>query len=581
MLPQFRRTRLAVSASLTLLALSHGSAYASDMLFRVPLKGMKPELALSISPVNFDFGGVKLGQAASANFTISNAGGTTASNLQYKPTAGYTVSGNCGPELGSGASCIESVTFTPTTDAPTPGTLTVTNGTTEGTAVANFTALGLQTSDSRSAGSLSFGNQKVGTTSSAQSVTLTNTGNTPLSVGAIGIQSGPYAASTNCGSSLPVGSSCTVNVTFTPTAVGATGQSGTLVIPTQAETSNISLTGAGVGAVLAASPGSLAFANQSVNTSSTKSFTLTNSGNAAATLSIGAMPAGFSQTNNCGGTLAVGGSCAFNVTFTPTASGNPSGTMAILGGVSATNIPLSGQSTCAAGAQAFTSSGTFSPTTGCSTYLVLVVGGGGGGATSGFNFSYGPYSGAGGSGYVNVSNANGLTTATGVTVGSGGAPNGAGATSCFGGICAGGGNPGSENGPGGAGGSGGGYGSPSIAGWGGNTGGNSSDGYGAGQGNFASYLALFHRNSITGGGGGQPASNNTTTWGGGGGGGILYNGSGPTGGQGWWGLGFVLMGAGGSGYGAGGGGGQANCTSQCFGSGGSGASGLVYVEWSY
>src|SRR5207253_2740457 len=75
--------------------------------------------------------------------------------------------------------------------------------------------------------SLTFAAQLVGTTSAAQTVTLTNTGTAALSISGIAT-SGNYAQTNNCGTSLGVGSSCTINVTFTPTVAGS--RTGTLSV---------------------------------------------------------------------------------------------------------------------------------------------------------------------------------------------------------------------------------------------------------------------------------------------------------------------------------------------------------------
>jgi hypothetical protein len=76
--------------------------------------------------------------------------------------------------------------------------------------------------------SLNFSSQTVGTTSAAQAVTLTNSGGATLTITSIGF-TGPNASefaqtsTSTCGSSLAADSSCTINVTFTPTANGGSG----------------------------------------------------------------------------------------------------------------------------------------------------------------------------------------------------------------------------------------------------------------------------------------------------------------------------------------------------------------------
>jgi uncharacterized repeat protein (TIGR03803 family) len=94
---------------------------------------------------------------------------------------------------------------------------------------------------------LTFTALMVNSTSSAQAVKLSNTGSVALSVAGITI-SGNFAQTNNCGSSVAAGASCTVNVTFTPTAGGAL--TGTLTITdnnknTTGSTQTVSLSGTG------------------------------------------------------------------------------------------------------------------------------------------------------------------------------------------------------------------------------------------------------------------------------------------------------------------------------------------------
>src|SRR5215470_9400711 len=74
--------------------------------------------------------------------------------------------------------------------------------------------------------SLNLGSQVIGSTSGASSVSLTNHLGTPLSIFSISTV-GDFAQTNNCPASLAPGRSCTIKVTFTPSAVGA--RSGALV----------------------------------------------------------------------------------------------------------------------------------------------------------------------------------------------------------------------------------------------------------------------------------------------------------------------------------------------------------------
>ncbi len=101
---------------------------------------------------------------------------------------------------------------------------------------------------SLSPNSLTFASQSVNTTSTPQTVNLTNSGNATLSITSISITStnaGDFAQSNTCGTSVAGGGSCAISVTFTPTATGA--RTGTLAITDKASGSpqTISLTGSG------------------------------------------------------------------------------------------------------------------------------------------------------------------------------------------------------------------------------------------------------------------------------------------------------------------------------------------------
>ena len=93
--------------------------------------------------------------------------------------------------------------------------------------------------------SLTFASGALGTTSAAQTVTLTNHLNTSLPVSPAAATRDFAVASNTCGSSVGPGGSCTVGVTFTPTVVGA--RTGALTLPYNASGSPsvIPLRGAG------------------------------------------------------------------------------------------------------------------------------------------------------------------------------------------------------------------------------------------------------------------------------------------------------------------------------------------------
>ena len=75
--------------------------------------------------------------------------------------------------------------------------------------------------------SISFGNTPLQSSSTPQTVTLTNTGAAALTISSI-VSSGDFSDTTTCGGSVAAKASCTIAVTFSPTASGA--RSGALTI---------------------------------------------------------------------------------------------------------------------------------------------------------------------------------------------------------------------------------------------------------------------------------------------------------------------------------------------------------------
>ncbi len=75
--------------------------------------------------------------------------------------------------------------------------------------------------------SLNFGNQAVGTQSTAQPITLSNLESSPLIISSI-VATGDFVQNNNCGSGLSVNAQCTINVSFRPTTTGV--RTGTLTV---------------------------------------------------------------------------------------------------------------------------------------------------------------------------------------------------------------------------------------------------------------------------------------------------------------------------------------------------------------
>ncbi|MCX4745326.1 choice-of-anchor D domain-containing protein [Kitasatospora sp. NBC_01287] len=191
---------------------------------------------------------------------------------------------------------------------------------------------------------LGFGSVATGAHSTAQSVTVNNPTGSAATVSSIAA-SGDFTQNSTCGNSIAAGASCTVAVTFSPTATGT--RTGTLTVTAGGTTSTVSLSGTGIapGPVLNATPAALSFAATVVGASTAaQSVTVTNSGTSAASLSSVTTSGDFSQSSGCGNSVPVGGSCTVAVTFTPTAGGARTGTLTISGNAnnSPTTVALSG-----------------------------------------------------------------------------------------------------------------------------------------------------------------------------------------------------------------------------------------------
>ena len=210
----------------------------------------------------------------------------------------------------------------------------VSNGTATTTgATWNFTtATGPTPTVNFSSSNLTFGNQQINSTSAAQTVTLTNTGTATLNIISI-VASGDYAQTNTCGASVAAAGSCTISVTFIPTATGT--RTGAITVTDSASGSPqiVNLTGNGTTVAAPAvslSTTSLSFGNQQISTASAaQTITLTNTGNGVLSVTSIVASGDYAQTNTCGSSVAAGANCTISVTFTPTATGTRTGAITI------------------------------------------------------------------------------------------------------------------------------------------------------------------------------------------------------------------------------------------------------------
>ena len=176
--------------------------------------------------------------------------------------------------LAAGASCAIAVSFTPSVVGSRAGTLVALNNSTS-KATASLTGTGVQAAVV-SPSSVTFGSQKVGTTSAAQNVTFTNNQSTALTINSIASSLSDFRISSTCPLSpktLAANASCNTSVSFHPSTTGT--RSGSLTFTDSANTSPqiVSLIGTGASGTLTSV--SLAPTSASVALGQTEQFTAT------------------------------------------------------------------------------------------------------------------------------------------------------------------------------------------------------------------------------------------------------------------------------------------------------------------
>jgi hypothetical protein len=197
---------------------------------------------------------------------------------------------------------------------------------------------------------LTFSNQLIGSTSAPQTVTLTNSGTTSMTISSVTSSGAPFRMTANtCKGSLAPGAQCSITAEFTAKVKGTV--SGGITIKDSASSKPQFVELIGMGTQMAISPAKLTFPAQKVGTKSiSRNVHLTNSGTTNVGFTHFIYIDGlngyddFSQTNNCGSFLAPKASCTVTVTFEPRQTGSLSSILYINddGGDSPQTIPVTG-----------------------------------------------------------------------------------------------------------------------------------------------------------------------------------------------------------------------------------------------
>jgi hypothetical protein len=194
---------------------------------------------VTVTPASFNFGTVYLGLTLNpVVLEVHNTGTSTASisaslalasgsnKLDFTLIDNYPPFNLCSSTLAAGKTCYIVVVFFAGNVGTVSATLNVTTNSPGSPLQATFLANVIDPQATLSPTSLSFGTQNPNS-STTKTVTLSNTGTTTLSLNNItvtGTNASNFTLTTSsspCGSSLPAGSSCVIDVTFKPTAKGS------------------------------------------------------------------------------------------------------------------------------------------------------------------------------------------------------------------------------------------------------------------------------------------------------------------------------------------------------------------------
>ena len=306
---------------------------------------------ISVAPATVAFGNTFVNATSAAQtITVGNTGfsplNVTGVTKTGTDAASFTPTNNCTAPVAPGATCTITVTFSPTTAGAKTATLAIaSNDPSTPSKTVALTGTGVNPSVSLTPGSLTFAAQNVGTNSVVQTIVVRNTGTvriTGQTVTLAGANANQFVINNplGCVGNLPVGATCNINVRFTPTAGTASGPRTATITVSSAIGGTVvaNLTGTAVAPPTLTVANAVAFGRHPVNSTTTTTLAITNSGlattNPLAIASFAVSGAGsavFTVTaGTCTAPLAAGASCQLNVTFKPVAAATTSvGTLTI------------------------------------------------------------------------------------------------------------------------------------------------------------------------------------------------------------------------------------------------------------
>lgn len=291
-----------------------------------------------LSKTSLTFAAQPLGTTSSPQTLTLTNNGTGPLNLSNVAVTGansadFPLTNNCPASVAAASNCQINISFAPTANGSRSASLSLADNAPGTTQSVLLSGSGGLAAVQLSVPTLGFGSEPVGNTSAGQSITVSNAGFSPANFSSISVGGSnvtDFSQTNTCGSSLAPGGTCTISVTFTPTALGNRTASVTITDDATGSPQTVGLTGSGI-TTIAFSPSTVTFASQFVGTSGLpQSVTITNSGLSPVTISsITTSPSDFGSLNACGSSVAPGASCSVGVFFDPATSGARTGTLTI------------------------------------------------------------------------------------------------------------------------------------------------------------------------------------------------------------------------------------------------------------
>jgi hypothetical protein len=182
---------------------------------------------LTFAPATFKVATTLVGASSSpVTVTVTNSSDSTVNITNFAASADYSVQGSgtspCSGNLGAGASCTVAVTFNPSVAGTLKGSLVFMDNASVNTQLYELSGTAVLPV-SFSPTSLTFSSQALGKTSAAKTIKLTNNQATALTLSGI-TASGQYSATPGgteaCGTTVNPHTTCTIEVTFTPSESG-------------------------------------------------------------------------------------------------------------------------------------------------------------------------------------------------------------------------------------------------------------------------------------------------------------------------------------------------------------------------